>query len=165
MPPRPPRPRGTGARTEVDLKAHRWTKGRTKAPPRPEPDPAGLPRACQWGHPITWLLDGTEPLAEGEALGACACSLREANGRVHNGVVPVLWRHQPGWVGGHRLRPVFVSQGRLAYALALRLYAQVKAQDGLLKPPLAQTGPVPDVRGAPPRLPREAPLSVVDEVG
>lgn len=92
------------------------------APALPLPGPRfpGRPTRCARGHPLTWLLSGGEDYAEGEALAACACSQRVANGRVKNGSVPTLWRWVPS--SPLSLRPVFASQNRMAFALALNQY-------------------------------------------
>lgn len=85
------------------------------APSQPFPPPA----TCQRGHPLVWLLGPESVYAEGVGLAACDCSLRLANGRLHNGSVPTLWSWTPA--RPRELRPVFVGQGRLVFALALRL--------------------------------------------
>ena len=90
----------------------------------------GPPLACQYGHPLVWLLRPGMRHAEGEGLAACACARRRLDGREHKGSQPVLWRWVPpvpvgvGYRNGTNqasLRPQFVSQNRVAFALALRL--------------------------------------------
>jgi len=88
------------------------------APPRPSLP--SLPARCQRGHPIVWLLDGSEPFAAKEAIGACACALRAQDGHARGGSLPLLWRVS----GPGGLRPIFPSMNRQAFALARRWYAQ-----------------------------------------
>lgn len=94
------------------------------------PRPGEPPLACQYGHPLVWLLRPGMRHAEGEGLAACACARRRLDGREHKGSQPVLWRWVPpvavgiGYRNGTNvaaLRPQFVSQNRVAFALALRL--------------------------------------------
>lgn len=92
--------------------------------------PPTLPLACQYGHPLVWVLRPGMRHAEGEGLAACACARRKLDGREFKGSQPVLWRWVPpvpvgiGYRHGTNqasLRPQFVSQNRVAFALALRL--------------------------------------------
>ena len=86
------------------------------------------PATCQQGHPLVWLLAPADAFAGGEGLAACPCAARPLDGRGgRSGSQPMLWRWVPGGpVGiGSRpasLRPLFVSQNRVGFALALRLY-------------------------------------------
>lgn len=82
-----------------------------------------VPGACQLGHEIVWLLDGTEVNGDGSLIGGCACAYRHEDGRSgKQASTPSLWRYVParGLVQG-RLTPFFPSMNRVAYALALRL--------------------------------------------
>lgn len=81
------------------------------------------PGVCQAGHPIVWLLDGTEVNGDGSLLGGCACSLRKEDG--HTGRMsstPTLWRYTPPVaLRRGRITPFFPSMNRVAFALAVRL--------------------------------------------
>ena len=81
------------------------------------------PGVCQAGHPIVWLLDGTEANGDGSLLGGCACSLRPENERQgKQASTPVLWRYTPPMaLRSGRLTPFFPSMNRVAFALAMRL--------------------------------------------
>jgi len=81
------------------------------------------PAVCARGHALVWLLGPASPFSEGEGLAACDCSLRAVNGRMHDGSQPTLWRWVPA--RPRMLHPVFPSQSRTAFALALRLRAVV----------------------------------------
>ena len=93
----------------------------------PGPVPGAPPATCQFGHPLVWLLSPGLEHAGGEGLAACACTRRRLDGREFKGSQPVLWRWSPARPQGRgrcspaALRPQFVSQNRVAFALALRL--------------------------------------------
>jgi hypothetical protein len=63
------------------------------------------------------------PFSEGEGLAACDCSLRAVSAREPTGSQPTLWRWVPA--RPRTLHPVFASQNRLGFALALRLRATI----------------------------------------
>jgi hypothetical protein len=104
---------------------------------------AGLrvpPALCQRGHPLLWLLGPESPLAGGEGLASCDCTVRRLDGREYKGSQPILWRWVPSQPAS--LRPVFASQNRLAFALALRLHQT------LMSPaPFQAAAPEADIRG------------------
>lgn len=95
-------------------------------------DPGERPTTCQAGHPIVWLLDGTEANGDGCLLGVCECAVRKEDGRTdrHNMSTPNLWRYVPprGRILTGRLTAYFPSMSRTTFALAVRLYR-------LLQPP------------------------------
>ena len=87
------------------------------------------PAVCARGHALTGLLGPATALAEGEGLAACDCALRAVEGRLKNGSQPTLWRWVPA--RPRALSPIFPSQNRLAFALALRAQRQVEERDCL----------------------------------
>lgn len=91
------------------------------------------PAVCQRGHPLLWLLGPDSPLSGGEGLASCDCTVRRLDGREFKGSQPILWRWVP--LQPSTLRPIFASQNRLAFALALRLHAN------LMSPAPAQAAP------------------------
>ena len=90
------------------------------------------PTACQWGHPLTWLLAPGHAYADGEGLATCPCALRKHDGRTVRGAsTPVLWRWVPNQP--RALRPIFLSQNRLAFALAVRMEGLASGTQGLVE--------------------------------
>jgi len=104
----------------------------TRKPPAVVP-----PAVCARGHALVWLLGPAQPFSEGEGLAACDCSLRGVEGRLKNGSQPTLWRWVPA--RPRALSPIFPSQNRLAFALALRLRATIMGTAEPLHPGLGDT--------------------------